>query len=285
MDDLERSAELAEDTNSVDDIHRAYNNLANSSWILGRFDAAEDYLARARQADERYGNVNGLRWLEGEEMIAHDLRGNWDEAIALADRIVALSETNPHYHLGPALEVRARVYAGRADVASALAESERALSMARSVKDPQLLGPTLVTRARVLAAVGDRAAVDELVDEVLREHNVELGWFSDLPLLLVELGREEEFLAATESAVTSTPWLAAGRAVASGDLTGAAEIYAGMGAREHEAKARLLAAERLVAEGRRAETDAQLTPALAYFRRVRAKAYIGRGEALLAASA
>jgi hypothetical protein len=136
-----------------------------------------------------------------------------------------------------------------------------------------------------LAAAGDRAAVDELVVEVLREHDVELGWFSDLPQLLAELGREAEFLTATEKAVTSTPWLEAGRAVAKRDFAGAAAIYAEIGARELEAKARLLAAEALVAEGRRAEADAQLTPALSYFRRVRATAYIARGEALLAASA
>jgi hypothetical protein len=157
--------------------------------------------------------------------------------------------------------------------------------MARSVKDPQFLGPALAMQARVLAAAGDRAAADQIIDEVLRDHAVEQGWFFDLPLLLAELGREGEFLTATEAAVTSTPWLEAGRAVARGELTAAAAIYAEIGAREQEAKARLLAAEALVREGRRAEADAQLTPALDYFRRVRATAYIGRGEALLAASA
>jgi tetratricopeptide (TPR) repeat protein len=283
--DLERSAQLAEATNSVDDIHRAYNNLANMAWHLARLDAADDYLDRARQVDERYGNVNGLLWLQGESMIGHDTRGNWDEALALADTIVELAATRPHYHLGPARVVRARVFAGRADVAGALSESEQALTMARSIRDPQFLGPTLVTRARVLAAGGDRPAADELIDEILREHEVDQGWFFDLPLILAELGREAEFLTATEKAVTSTPWLEAGRAVATGDLTGAAAIYAEIGAQEQEAKARLLAAERLVAEGRRAEANAQLTPALAYFRRVRGKAYIGRGEALLAESA
>jgi tetratricopeptide (TPR) repeat protein len=285
MNDLERSAELAEATNSVDDIHRAYNNLANLSWHLGRLDAADDYLRRAREVDVRFGNVNGLLWLDGEDMFSRDIRGNWDEALALADKIVGWVATRPHYHVGPARVIRARIFVGRGETASALAESEQALSMARSVKDPQFLGPTLVARVRALAAAGDRAGADELVDEILRDHDAEQGWFSDLPLTLAELGREREFLAATEKAVTSTPWLVAGRAVATGDLTGAAEIYAGMGAREQEAKARLLAAERLVAEGRRAEADAQLTPALAYFRRVRAKAYIGRSEALLAASA
>jgi tetratricopeptide (TPR) repeat protein len=233
----------------------------------------------------RFGNVHGLMWLDGEEMISHDIRGNWDEALALADKIIDWVPTRPHYHVGPARMVRARISVGRADIASALTESEQALSMARSVKDPQFLGPTLVTRARALAAAGERAAADELVDEILRDHDVEQGWFNDLPLLMAELGREGEFLTATGNAVMSTPWVEAGRAVGRGDLAGAADIYGEMGSREQEATARLLAAERLVAEGRRAEADAQLTSALAYFRRVRAKAYIGRGEALLAESA
>ncbi|MDX6478903.1 MAG: hypothetical protein QOG29_1490, partial [Gaiellaceae bacterium] len=283
--DLERSAELAEATNSVDDIHRAYNNLANMGWHLARLDAADDYLERARQVDERYGNANGLLWLEGESMLGHDIRGNWDEALALAERIIELAATRPHYHLGPARVVRARVFAGRGDTAAAVAESEQVLTMARSVKDPQFLGPALAMHARVLAAAGDRAAADQMIDEVLRDHDVEQGWFFDLPVLLAELGREAEFLTATANPVTSTPWLEAGRAVATGDLTGAAAIYGEIGAREQEAKARLLAAAELVREGRRAEADAQLTPALDYFRSVRATAYIGRGEALLAESA
>ena len=45
------------------------------------------------------------------------------------------------------------------------------------------------------------------------------------------------------------------------------------------------AAEALITDGRRAEADAELARALAYFRSVRATAYTGRGEALLAASA
>jgi class 3 adenylate cyclase/tetratricopeptide (TPR) repeat protein len=285
MADLERSAQLAEATNSVDDIHRAYNNLANMAWHFARLDAADEYLERARQADERYGNVNGLLWLAGEFMIGHDTRGNWDEALALADTFVESAATRPHYHLGPARVIRARVFLGRGDVSGALTESELALSMARSVKDPQFLGPTLATRARVLAAAGDRRTADRLIDEILRDHDIDQGWFFGLPLILAELGRKEELLTAIEQAVTSIPWLEAGRAVATGDLTGAAAMYAKIGAQEQEAMARLLAAEELVAEGRRAEADAQLTPALAYFRRVRAKAYIGRGEALLAASA
>jgi tetratricopeptide (TPR) repeat protein len=284
MADLERSVELAEATNSVSDIHRALNNLANMSWQLGRLDAATDYLARARRVDERFGNVGGLFWLDVEDMLDHDIRGNWDEAVALADRIIESAGAG-FYGIGPARLVRAGIVLGRADVVGALEDSERAMFIAREIKDPQLLGPALVARARALVAAGDQPAADELLAELLRDHRVEESWFSRLPLLLSELDRGDEFLTATEESSLATPWLEAGRAVGEGDFARAAEIYAETGARELEAWARLLAAESLIADGRRAEADAQLTPALAYFRHVRASAYVRRGEALLAESA
>ena len=58
-----------------------------------------------------------------------------------------------------------------------------------------------------------------------------------------------------------------------------------MGVTGYESLARLRAAEGLAAAGRRAEADAQLQRALAFFRSVGATRYIREGEALLAASA
>ena len=54
-----------------------------------------------------------------------------------------------------------------------------------------------------------------------------------------------------------------------------------MGTRPHEAYARLRAAEKLVAAGRRAEADEHLGEALAFFRSVGATRYIREAEALL----
>jgi hypothetical protein len=62
-------------------------------------------------------------------------------------------------------------------------------------------------------------------------------------------------------------------------------VFREMELRPHEAHARLRAAERLRADGRHAEADEQLTPALAFFRSVAASRYVRRGEALLAATA
>jgi hypothetical protein len=50
------------------------------------------------------------------------------------------------------------------------------------------------------------------------------------------------------------------------------------------ARARLRAAERLVAEGRRAEADAHLSEALRFYRSVGATRYVREAEALLVAA-
>ncbi len=77
----------------------------------------------------------------------------------------------------------------------------------------------------------------------------------------------------------------AGKGLAQDRFSGAASVYAGMGALPEEAFARLRAAEAFVQEGRRAEADAELSRALAFWRAVGASAYVREGEALLAESA
>jgi thioredoxin-like negative regulator of GroEL len=77
----------------------------------------------------------------------------------------------------------------------------------------------------------------------------------------------------------------AAAAYGTGAFEEAAEIYADIGALPDEAHARLRAAEALVAAGRRAEADAQLQQALAFYRSVGATGYIREAEGLFAASA
>ena len=81
------------------------------------------------------------------------------------------------------------------------------------------------------------------------------------------------------------PWKDAALAGAGGDFSRAADLYAGFGAPTLEAEARLCAAEELIEAGRRAEGEAELEKALAFYRTVGATRYIQQGEALRAASA
>jgi hypothetical protein len=62
-------------------------------------------------------------------------------------------------------------------------------------------------------------------------------------------------------------------------------VFYEIGQLDDEADARLRAAEKHVREGRRADADAQLQKALAFYRSVGATAYVREAESLLAASA
>jgi tetratricopeptide (TPR) repeat protein len=183
------------------------------------------------------------------------------------------------------------VRAARADDAAAAADAARALELARPVGDPQLTGAALLGVVFVYMTIGDTMRASELVDEALeliRELD-NLGWVAvELPSLAwaaQKLGRGEELLALVADEQLESPWLLAGRAVAAGDFVHAAKIFDEMGDASLQAFYRLRAAEALVAEGRRAEADEQLRPALAFYRSVGAARYVRDGEALLAASA
>jgi len=104
-----------------------------------------------------------------------------------------------------------------------------------------------------------------------------------LSQVLVALGRREELIAALEP-LTPSPLLHAIRAYASGDLDEAAEQLAVVSLQD-EAHTRLEAAAAHAEAGRRAEADAQLQRALAFWRSVGATRYIREAETLLAATA
>jgi hypothetical protein len=81
------------------------------------------------------------------------------------------------------------------------------------------------------------------------------------------------------------PWHEAASRVISGDLGGAAELYAEIGSVPDEACARLRAADELVRAGDRAEADRQLRLALPVFGELRVTAWTAEAEGLLAESA
>jgi hypothetical protein len=101
---------------------------------------------------------------------------------------------------------------------------------------------------------------------------------------LTACGRGAEAVAALEH-YARNPWARAGIAFGRGEPAAAADLFAEMGAHASEAFCRLVAARGLVEQDRRAEADAQLRPALAFYREAGAARYVREGESLLAASA
>jgi tetratricopeptide (TPR) repeat protein len=204
--------------------------------------------------------------------------GTLDEAVEAAESLMAqTSEREQLYNSGRIVSAWTKAARGQSD--EALAESEQALGRAREIGDPQAVAPALDTRAFALFLAGREADASVLAEEFLAhtEMLVIAGYAGDVPLLLAELGRGDDFVTAVGHVHWVGLWHDAGVATARGEFARAAEIYEGMGARFLEAWARLLAAE----NGDRVQLDA----ALAFFARERALPFVRRCEALLSASA
>jgi len=108
--------------------------------------------------------------------------------------------------------------------------------------------------------------------------------FVTLSWVLLDLGRERELLPVL---AVQNPglWVDAATAVAQADVLAAAALFARIGSRPDEARARLAAAVRLVESGRPVEARPELDAAAAFYREVGAVAAARRAELHLPASA
>jgi class 3 adenylate cyclase/tetratricopeptide (TPR) repeat protein len=275
IDDLEQSVERAAKAGSVFHVHGALNNLANTLWHVGRLEEGSARIREAGALCERYGFVTALAWNDAELVYDSSFQGDLQAVLASADVILARPPTTIGYQLRPLLSTRAWALLACGRVDEAVKDAEEALAGLReSGSDAQVAPFVLTTAALCLRAVVRDREADELLDEVLAEFTNEMLY--QLPLHLVELDRAPEYLALAEGEPGHL-WLEAGRAAASGNLSGAAEIYGRIGARFAGAWAALLAAER--------GDTSLLDAALSYFEEQRATPYVQRCRALLQASA
>jgi class 3 adenylate cyclase len=293
IDDLRESIEVATRLNSVVDLIRGHNNLGTMFVVLGRLDEARTDAVEAHRIAEHFGHYGFARWSAGGPLLGTAFQvGDWDEVVTGADTFLSEVGAARHYQRASAHGLRGLVRLGRDDRAGAESDAQRALESARPARDPQVLLTALAMAAHISFAAGDEQHASELLDEALGEFRQLRGgagfgvvWTHVLAWVASMLGRGSEFLDVFRDEPLESPWLRAARAVAAGDLAGAADVFEDMGASPFAAFYRLRAAERFVAEGRRAEADAQLRPALMVYRSLGATRYVREGEALLAASA
>jgi class 3 adenylate cyclase/tetratricopeptide (TPR) repeat protein len=284
LEDVEQSAAIARTTAAPETLVRSLFNVAELRMMLGDVRQSRELFEELREVTRRFGLDTFDRWQRGAEPEFLYLHGRWDEAASKAAEFIAeVEEGSPHYQEGECRIARGKIRLARGEVEGALEDARRGADFARAAGDHQLLQPTLSLSAWVHALVGETAEASALTNEVL-----ELGPFvsvyaADLAWAMRELGRGGEFL---ERALPELPegkeptlWRVAARAVASGELERAAEVFAEIGSAPDEAYARLVAAEE------RGTVGAELERALLFFRDVRATAYLQRGEALLAKSA
>lgn len=289
--DLEAAVAIAVKGNSP--LHSfAYGNLAATLIAMGDLRRGFELRVKAEKAAERFGLAGDVRHFRAERVFEDYCGGRWDAALRGADEFIAESQAGSrHYQEAGCRITRGWIRLAHGNLAGALEDADAGLTLARDTNSLEVLYPALAVRARVLLAAGrsEEGALqaDELLAMLTERGVLALGlnWLGDLALVLerLERGTELEQLAAT--ATLRTPWVQAAMAIATGEFGRAAELYAEIGSLPDESYARLRAAERLFAAGRRMEASAQAEQALAFFRQVQAGAYLDEGAALLAASA
>ncbi len=291
LDDVERGVEMARNAGAFGVLLRAHNTLAVAHQVLGDLDAG--YAARlegARLAGQ-IGAPTDARWFQGVLADHHYRRGEWDEAMRMADEYLgAIEAGSPHYNAFQDWVIRAQMRAARGDLAGAMRDAESGLAAGRALADPQAVYFVLPACANIFSLAGEHDRAVPLVRELIEalESGLDVQFavvnFPVFAAAARHLGLEQEVLAALAD-YAATPWTDAVRAYGQRDFAAAAEILRRIGTRPDEAEARLRAAEELVAQGRRAEADEQMQQALAFYRSVGATRYVRECEALLPASA
>ena len=272
-----RALALALDAGSYE-VSRCLTNLATFEFGLGLLEQSSTHvregLALARRSEARAYED----WLAREEVIAAFYLGRWQEAVDGIEKLCAFGSEDAHLMDIALAPAHAAIVHDRNGV---LLEDELTwgVERARAIGDPQLLHPALAESALVYALAGRHEAARALLNELTATAVGRRGMFQaaalSAALAWVVVG------AALPPAVTLGPgrWNDAARLIREGELTAAADVLAEIGARGHEAWARILAAQQLTAR-QPEEARAQLEQATAFFRDADASAALARAHVL-----
>ncbi len=235
---------------------------------------------------ERFGDLDSLRFSRGDRIWTRWALGHWDEADRAAEEFIAECASSPHY-----LE------------ASAARFGLTCVSLAVTARAPWTITVDLSSwhdRSRIFkrcypACSNPLVASRCSARSTRRRHSLEKQSSSS--------GSTSRTLQFSGCSIPSrgdwgfgsrcATWWNGARgplegvalAGAGGNFRRAADLFAAHGSPTFEAEARLCAAEELIEAGQRAEGEAELQKALAFYRQVGATGYIRQGEALFAASA
>jgi tetratricopeptide (TPR) repeat protein len=283
-EDLERALEFGRAHNSPM-VAGALNNL---SVVLDYTDLlrVDELREEAGREAERFGDAQLMRFMEGNGIGTYWILGRWDEALATADRFIAECEEAPHVLEANSRQFRGYMRLARRRTDEALEDFRAALALARETpSDPQSMAPALIRMAWACQQVGETADAHDALEEALpflRRDPFARPW--TLAEVAVELDMRSEARTIFELLPPSTG-RSAMLAVVDRRFAEAAAEYAAANILLFEAEARLRLAEQLVTEGRRAESEAELAKALAFYRPAGATLFLERCEGLLAQAA
>jgi class 3 adenylate cyclase/tetratricopeptide (TPR) repeat protein len=277
---LEEAAELALALRSPE-AARALNNLSVVHASRGDFIRQGELLADAVRVGEELGALAIARFARGTLAGNFLWTGRWDEGLRLADAILSDSGHDASVGTINLRRNRARIRLGRDDVDGALEDISLALEGAREMRDPQTLYPALGVAARLYVELGREEEARELAAALTEQSLAAADWrILDFAFVAEHLGYGEELRTVIER-LPPTMMRSVDLALVAGEYSTAADLLETGGIVTAAADARLLAGEKLAAEGRRDEAKAELERALAFYRSVGAVRYVRQAEALL----
>ena len=283
---LERAVEIALRSNYVETA-AMYGDLANALIVLGNLRRGFGLQERARESAQRFGVVHLLKHLEVERIVQDYLQGDWKSASQRCrDFIDGVESGSPHDMADVCWQVRALIGLGNGTLPEAMSDAQRAAELGIASGYTQALLPTLAVHARTLLANSRVAEAHARVDDVFAINPGQLvpcnpDWCGSLAIVLHDLSRGAEFIAAVPSVHRTNPWVIAAQAVAEGKFAQAADQYAAIGSGTDEAYARLRAGEQLAVDGQGVEAVEQLKRAADFYGRADALAYLSRAGDLL----
>jgi class 3 adenylate cyclase len=289
---IETGIAIAEAAGSFEMVVIGYNNLTSGLNSFARLADARRAWQQQVKIAERYGLGRALRFARLEGACWAYLDGRWDEALAVAEELIAAADAGDRHYSDPAaLALRAWIRLARGDAAGADRDSERAAALARD-SDVQARAVGYSIRAAIALDSGSGPEPAGLASDLAKigtrltsALNTAFPTFADAAWVFRDLGRENEFREVILDAnPIESPWNDAARAICDGDLRLAADIIDGIGHTAAAAYARLRAAKAFAAAGQEAEAAAQRAQAEAFYRQVGATQFLREGERLGGAS-
>jgi class 3 adenylate cyclase/tetratricopeptide (TPR) repeat protein len=290
--EIELGIAIAREHQAFENLVIGYGNLASELSYLGRLREAREAWQEWSELSDRYGSAYIRHSVRAEGMCWALLDGRWDDALDVADELVAGADTGDRLYSDPmTLGLRSYIRLARGDTSGADVDSERAVALARE-SDAQAQAQAYCMRASFAIADSRRGEAEDMATLLAAIGPVLLPALcspfpplAEVAWIFKDLGREDEFLGILEATPISSRWIDAARAIVAGDLLGAADIIADVGDTVSAAYARMRAGEALAGDGRHGAAGEQLQRALDFYMSVGAVRYVTRCEALLAASA
>jgi class 3 adenylate cyclase len=286
LDEIESGITVAEAAGALEMLGIGYGNLSSELHFFARLADARRAWRSAFEVAERYGLGRQLRNYRAEGAYWAYLDGRWDEAVTVANELLALAEAgDPHYSDSPLLGLRGWVEFARGDVAAAAHDTHRAVELARA-SDLQAQSQAYCIGGAVALASGRREEADELASDLaalgppmVAALCSPFSTLADVAWLFHDLDRAMELTGVVlDPDPIRSPWNDAARAICDGELARAADIIERIGHTASAAYARLRAAEALAAAGEDVEAVGYQTKAESFYRQAGATRFLREAD-------